>query len=799
MRNLFFLILLLGLSLPLSAQLTINGTLTPTQLVQNYLVGNGVTVSNVTFNGAPATTTNPQISLFNGTNTTLNMADGIIMSSGQTLNAIGPNNNSGISASMGSSAYDPDLNAICAFGVYDAAYLEFDFTAAGDSVSFNYIFASDEYMEYVGGGINDAFGIFLSGPGISGPFSNNAVNIALIPGTSTPVSIDNVNAFTNSAYYVNNGDGSTAPYNTNPIYVQYDGLTVKLTAAYPVQCGGTYHIKFAIGDGADDLLDSGVFIEGGSFSSNGFSVSLNTPTLPNATQGVVYEGCLLGSTVDFTFVRPDVTGADTAFFILGGNAVNGVDYSNISPSYVTFAPGQDSATLTISIPNDFVIEGVDTLTISSISVNACGDTVLNTATLYIHDPYPVNPFAGNDTIYNCPGTTYSFNGVVLNGNPPYNWTWNGAIPGQTISYTINQLGGDTLVLEVIDGCGYIGYDTLFLSQVPPSPLIADAGPDVTLTCAGQSVQLTGSASGGGGTVTYLWGTSTYAQDTLVQPLTTTNYILTVYNTCQQTDTDTVTVIVPPYTPYNWIVMDSLITVTCSGDPADFTAYVTSGGSAPYTYLWSNGDNDTTTTINVTGAGNLTVTVTDACGLDSTITVYYAIQNGSINFSVNGGRICRNADSTALLPYNISGGVAPLVFNMTAPPGVLNILQDTVGNYFTVSPAQSGIYTVTVTDGCGVTVTDSAIVHMRNCDLVIPNVISPNGDGVNDVFEIDGLQYHPNSILRVYNRWGQQVYYDANYQNNWDGGSLPAGVYYYILELTDGTLPPQYNGFLHIFY
>jgi gliding motility-associated-like protein len=784
----------------LKAQLIVTNTATPAQLVQNNLVGPGVTVSNVTFNGAPANTVNPQIGLFDGTNTTLGMAEGILMTSGNVNAAVGPNNNGGISAAMGSSAFDADLNAICAFGVYDAAILEFDFIPMGDTVEFKFRFASDEYIEYVGSGINDAFGIFLSGPGITGPFSNSAVNLAVVPGTSTPISIDNISPFNNSMYYIDNGDGFTAPYNSNPMYVQYDGMTVTLTAVYPVTCGTQYHIKFAIGDGSDAVIDSGVFIESGSFQSDGVNVSLITPTLPNATQGVVYEGCLLGSTVDFTFVRPDTMLNDTVFFSLGGNAVNGVDYSTVGTSYVVFPPGQDSVTLSINIPNDGVTEGVDTLIVTTLGMSACGNPINNSAFLYINDPYDVLAFAGNDTVYNCPGQTYSYNGIPLNGNPPYNYSWSNAITGQSVNYTITQLGGDTLILSVTDGCGYLGYDTIYFSQVPPTPLTVFAGFDTTLACAGQSVMLNGAYFGGPGDVPLLvWNNGVVGGANLVQPLQTTTYVLTATNTCNQTATDSVTVFVPPFTPFTLFVSDTLITVPCAGNNANFTAYALSGGAAPYQYAWSNGDTDSILNVVVNGNTTYTFTVTDQCGLDSTISVRVDVAGGTILFEADGGRHCRNTDSTAILTFSLSGGVSPYAYAWSAPAGVTNIDTDTITQSYLVSNAQSGVYVFTVTDGCGTTAQDTVSVSMVDCDLNIPNVISPNGDGSNDVFYVDGLQYHPNSILRVYNRWGVQVFYDPNYQNNWNGGGLSAGTYYYVLVLTDGTVPSQYNGTLTILY
>ncbi|MBX7094274.1 MAG: gliding motility-associated C-terminal domain-containing protein, partial [Flavobacteriales bacterium] len=400
----------------------------------------------------------------------------------------------------------------------------------------------------------------------------------------------------------------------------------------------------------------------------------------------------------------------------------------------------------------------------------------------------------------CPGQTFSYNGIILNGNPPYNYTWSSGVNGQFVNYTINQLSGDTLILSVMDGCGYFGSDTIFFSHVPPAPLFANAGPDTTLTCAGQSVLLNGSYSGGSGDTTYFnWSNGAMTAQTLVQPLTTTTYILTVTNTCLQMDTDTMVVTVPPYIPLSLFVSDTLIEVSCPGNTADFVAYVTAGGTSPYTYQWSTGDLDSTASVVVNGPDSLLFTATDACGLDTSLYVYVDIMNGNLNIHTTSGRFCLNSDSTALVAYQVQGGISPLVYSWDIPVNALGVVQDTIAMNYLIQGAVNGDYIFTVTDACGNTASDTSNVIMISCSLDIPNVISPNGDGVNDVFYVDGLQYHPNSILRVYNRWGQLVYLDNNYLNNWDGGSLPQGTYFYIIELTDGTIPAQYTGTLTIFY
>jgi hypothetical protein len=145
--------------------------------------------------------------------------------------------------------------------------LEFDFIAISDTILFDFVFASDEYLEFVNTAFNDVFGFFLSGPGINGPYSDNAINIALIPGSLVPVSIDNVNNGTNAAYFVDNGDGFSAPYNTDPQYIQYDGFTVPITVIATVVPGAMHHIKLTVGDAGDTAYDSAVFLSGGTFMS----------------------------------------------------------------------------------------------------------------------------------------------------------------------------------------------------------------------------------------------------------------------------------------------------------------------------------------------------------------------------------------------------------------------------------------------------------------------------------------------------------------------------------------------------
>lgn len=239
------------------AQLFIDNSFTVQEMVTDFFGANScVQVSNITSNGG-------SMGFFDGSATNLGVNAGILLTSGKTTNAIGPNNMSGITESLNTLG-DPDLDALIpTFQTNDASVLEMDIVSLEDTIVFEYVFGSEEYLEWVGSSFNDVFGFFISGPGIDG-----VQNIALIPNIDIPVSINNVNAYTNSAYYVDNGDGGSAPQNTDDFYVQYDGLTTVLTATAIVTPGETYHIKIAVADAVDMAYDSGVFLSTASLCGN---------------------------------------------------------------------------------------------------------------------------------------------------------------------------------------------------------------------------------------------------------------------------------------------------------------------------------------------------------------------------------------------------------------------------------------------------------------------------------------------------------------------------------------------------
>ena len=287
--------ILIFAALQVNAQLTFDTSKPVDTLIADF-VGSGVTISNVTFTGGPQS-----IASFNGSSS-LGSSQGIVFTSGTIDSLMATSAISFLSGSL-SLPGDADLNAIVGGGLtYDASVLEFDFVATNNTLLFDYVFASEEYNEYAGSSFNDVFAFFISGPGIAG-----SQNIALIPSTTTPVSINNVNngssgagPCVNCAYYHDN---------TNDTSVAFDGFTVPLTATYTLTPGLTYHFKLAVADVADGIFDTGVFLQKYSLRSvSATSVAENTLEKTS----VYFSGDLL------TIKSPSTIEMDIAIYNLSG-------------------------------------------------------------------------------------------------------------------------------------------------------------------------------------------------------------------------------------------------------------------------------------------------------------------------------------------------------------------------------------------------------------------------------------------------------------------------------------------------
>jgi len=253
-----FIFLFVFVSLSSKAQFYVVPDTGAVQLVNDFIL-TGVTATNVQYTGD----TNTLGSFALGNLTNLGMDDGIAMTTGTfdtTINvSIGDPVNDFANYSNNFPG-DPLLNSLIApWTTYDASVLEFDLNPVGNILEFQYVFASEEYPEYVGSSFNDVFGFFITGPNPAGG-NYQDYNIAILPDDSLPVAINNVNADTNNLYFVDN-------LTTGGQTIVFDGFTTVLVATAYVVPAATYHLKMAIADAGDGVFDSGIFLKAQSMKS----------------------------------------------------------------------------------------------------------------------------------------------------------------------------------------------------------------------------------------------------------------------------------------------------------------------------------------------------------------------------------------------------------------------------------------------------------------------------------------------------------------------------------------------------
>ncbi|NVO01748.1 MAG: PKD domain-containing protein, partial [Bacteroidetes bacterium] len=631
-KNILILLFTLFTSIQGFAQLTVSTAMTPTQLVQNVLTGGGVTITNVTYSGLQP----GSIGSFStgATPTNLGITNGIIIATGlvdgtvlQPL--IGSPATNFLSNPNGTGSDTELANLVSGLTVNDASVLQFDFVPLADTIKFRYVFASEEYPEFVGSGFNDVFGFFVTGPnppGVPTPYVNK--NIALIPGTTTPVTINNVNSGLNATYYIDNQGMSGTT-------IVYDGFTTVLTAWCKVIPCQQYHLKIAIGDVGDQSYDSGVFLEANSFTSNAINVTTaySSPTVDT----VSVEGCN-DAIVSFTIANPTPTPL-VINYTIGGTATNGVDYLNI-PTSVTIPAGQDSVAITISPIMDGIAEPTETVTFT-FQTSICGGS--QTVTILIKNNTPLAVISSNDTSV-CNGQA-NISVIATGGIGNYTYTWDngiGNVDSTTVSPTINT----TYNVTVSDVCGAIETEQIIVSI---GSGFVDAGNDTSI-CIGGTASLL--ATGATGTSVYSWQNGPVSAQYNVQPIVTTMYHVDLTGGCAASDSVLVTVL-----PLPVITITTSLDTICNGGTTQLN------GLGATNYTWSSNPNDPSlagqtnianpiVTPIVTTTYTLAGTDLNTCANSSSITIT-VIPIPTSTFEINPADICIGQTSTLTYLGNAS--------------------------------------------------------------------------------------------------------------------------------------------------
>ncbi len=698
--------------------------MTPLQLVQQAFITGCLQANNVKFgyykkSGSNWTwtdhtwgvTENRQMGYFKKGSSAFPIDEGIILTTGIASSAMGPNTTEGKSDLMIAGASDPDLSLISGQNMNDAAVLEFDFIPAGNTMEFKYTFSSEEYQEYINSSFNDAFGFFLSGPGINGTYQNNAVNIAVLP-NGDPVTINTIHpAGTNIAgqsfsaqneeYYENNPQSS-------PTF-QFDGGTVVLTATYAVTPCQTYHIKLCVADAYDQEFDGAVFLAAKSFNSENVILT----NYGNAIEGLnnIFEGCNDKFRIERS--NPDLSQSVDLDLVLSGTATNGVDIQTTGnqpfPNHVTI-PAYSSY---IDIPYFAVADGTpdngETFTIKIATSCPCATNVVYVEkTLNIYENFAINSIATTDALcYNQSNGTITVNTSGGTGNFEFsknnglNWQRSNVfsgLPAGTYTILVRDPGS---CYETISGTAVIGN---------PTAIIANAGSAVTM-CSGQSTQLNGS-----GGALYTWSPATGLSATnisnpVASPATSTVYTLTATNAsglCPSVSNVTVTV-----NPSPVVTISQLNLEICKGNSTTLTA---GGGN---TYLWNPGGATTAAIIvSPVTTSNYTVIAFAANGCSDAKTAVVTVNDSPALFNVTGGgSFCAGGSGIAV---GLSGSQIGVNYQLKLNGANTGSAIAGNGSAFSFgNQTLAGTYTVEasmVSTSCNVSMSGNAIIAINS----VPN-------------------------------------------------------------------------------
>jgi gliding motility-associated-like protein len=810
---------------------------TPKDLVEKIFIGSGSCslVENITYSGAGwngvawnKPSADRTLGYFHKGTSGFPLEEGLIMTTGKIGYMEGSNDNTGgdPTNSLGAPIGDADLQSLVPMSpLNNVVVLEFDFTPVGNILEFKYIFASKEYPMYVHSQFNDVFGFFINEvttPGIKD-------NIALLPTSETStrvVSINNVNNGqkndnsspfpgtnpVNSIYFVTNIDGSPT--------TEFNGYTVTLTATANVDPCKKYHLKLAVGNISDAQYNSGVFLEARSFN---LGASLVNFTGSIEGKNEIFEGC--SNTLSVRRAG-DLSGTQVTNLSYSGTAVNGVDFN--LPTSVTFAPGQDEINLPYTVIDDMIPNNGRYF---DITVN-CPCSIAGTFThrINVYEPAALNtPIAtcnsikagmiGGFGIYEYSidgGTTWQtsdlFTGLtsgtytllgrdigscysssqsvtlvspiaistatsMLCGAPnsgsiavtasgganPYKYSINNGTTWQASpNFTGLTAGTYTVLVEDNNGCRSSLAVNLSHPPIPSAPTITQTN----ALCYGSSDgSLVVSMLGGNPPFQYsIDNGTTFSANASFTGLAAGTYTVIVKDnfSCQSTPLP-----VQITQPAELTPALSIIDNTCK---ASIDLSGTTGGTGSQKYSIDNGTTWQTSPMfsNLSG-DSYTVMAEDqnGCRVSKSVTLNTDYKNILPNeLPVYKTRVpySLQLQAFALSPYTfVADSGFPLWLNIQ-PGGELNGIPTNVANI---------TYTLTVklidANGCEVFKT-----YTLNGTLFVPDIFTPNGDGVNDHF-MKGFK------VTIFDRLGTKIFEG---EDGWDGtrkGKIVADdTYFYVL-------------------
>ena len=659
--------------------------------------------------GAAKSTDSSSAGTFTGGQGIIGISSGIVLSSGGVQNVAGPNTVEDITSSLGLSG-DADLAGLIGVGtgtLHDATILEFDFVPTFPTIAFRYVFGSEEYPEYANTQYNDVFGFFVNGHAA-------ANNCALIPGTTTPVSINNVNGGnpigTNPHFAQYYRDNTGNAYNT-----ELDGITTVFSAQASVTPGVVNHIKIAIADTADDLYDSAVFIQQSSFVSgnapvavnDSYSLSKNGSLTVAAGTGVLQndtdlDNNIQGAQLIASPAHGTVTlNSDGGFTYTPTSGYSGTDtftYQAVDTTFIQSNVG--FVTLTISA----------TPTVAVSSLNRTGSTPSNAAT--------VNwTLTFGSAVTGVTASNFSLGGVAATGASVGTPTTSNSGLTWTVPVTTGSTDG-TLTLNLANATGLSSGLSTSLPFAGQSYTMDKTAPGIVIGSPSASVTASGPVSF---TITY--SDANFSSATLGSGDVTVNSTGSAsagsVNVTGSGTTRTVTL--------SGITGDGTLGISVAAGTASDTAGNLAGAVGP----------STTFTVDNTAPGIVisTPSVSTATTGPVTYTVTYSGEN---SITLGGGNITLNKTGTAdsgSVTVTGTGSTRTVTLSSITGVGTLGIsvaagtASDTAGNL----AAAAGPSTTFTVDNSPVLTTLTA-TNLTLTGAVLTGTVNPNGLSTVAVFE-----------------------------------------------------------------
>jgi gliding motility-associated-like protein len=896
---------------------------TAENIVNDLLLGDDLETSNWSWQNGSS-----NIGYFDGFSANIGFEEGVIMCTGG-IDFV----TTGAGAGPGMSG-DADLEealsalGMSGFSVNNVTILEFDFVANSESMAFNYVFGSMEYTSYTCSSFNDVFGFFLSGPGITGPYSNNGVNIALVPDpdnpgsyTDTPVAVNTVNngEMTNdpdcndldpnfedyNIFWVDNDysgagwQGVNEPPDPEFTVEGLTGFTVPLTAEYNgLTCGETYHIKLAIADCADGVLNSAVFLEANSFVSPSVLVNpisnINGPELFGDSLAI-YEGCAAAQLefnaagnseydiiLEVLFEGDVEYGVDFDITYNGGNALDAcINNDGEVSQCITIPVGQELMYLDIQAFYDNDNENFEDLEIVINAITGLcqqAELAVSEITFNLYDQIPIVVDPGAPSIIECFGDEVTLEPTLISGgyigdSNDYTYEWydqDGNQVGAASSLIVNSSADSEYQLIVYDDCADQEIVTDFEVEVIEYNAI-EMGYPAYFACDEDIVTLIPNISGGSGDYSYVWpdsptpcdcesfnfefelengdsqlvdfqiidncsdetyefsipvelavtpspvvdilvigsqfcpndeitlnaevdGESTYTYEWLnldadeyyvnnlatVSPVENTTYDVIIIDECNDNETIfSIDIEAPFYDPPTFSLFDL---AGCVGQELELSVedLFAEGVQDPtdisqYSFLWSTGDDSPSINVVVQeDPETYFVQISDLCGnmsesVSATVTAsippppaftFEQVEDG-VQFNQLTQDLFTNFD------WDFGDG------NNSIEYEPLHMF-DAEGDYYV---------TLVASDDLGCSNSYTALVNIyASLFFYSPDVFSPNGDGINDSFNVS-IVGHDSFELFIYDRWGNQLFSTTDTEEGWDGTypngkEVPQDVYMY---------------------